>query len=220
MDISTLRAALSGAALFLSACAPDGAFDRAPVVIGPRGAGLLALDALAPAFGGAARQAESDCAMRYAVEALRARCVAPKGDRTALVSEMPRLRALAAAMAEAGAAAEEARFLSAMDALFDPLAGRAAPQGAAAARDFAAAERELAALLAAEGPGWGAGSFAAVMEAGGLPLNAAEAAALGRRLKAAEAARAEWRTANMRFSAALRALEAYEAALAAKETGE
>lgn len=220
MDIAALRAALSGASLLLSACAPDGAFERAPVAIGPRGAGLLALDALAPAFGGAARQSEEDCAMRYAIEALITRCVALKGDGAAFVSEMPRLRALAAAMAEAGVATEEARFLSAMDALFDPLAGRAAPQRGAAARDFAAAEQRLAALLAEEGPGWGAGSFAAVMDAGGRPLNAEEAAGLGLRLKAAEAARANWRTVKMRLSAALRALDAYEAALAAKETGE
>ncbi|MFN3261736.1 MAG: hypothetical protein ACE37J_14365 [Pikeienuella sp.] len=232
MNIPALRAALSGAALLLSACAPhwtpdgapdgapDGTPERAPVVIGPRRAGLLALDALAPAFGGAARPTEADCAMRYAIAALRARCVALAGDRAALVADLPRLRALAAAMAAVGAAAEETRFLAAMDALFDPLAGRSAPSGGVAARDFAAAERRLAALLAAPGPGWGAGSLASVMAADGPALRAAEAAALGPLVAAAEAARADWSAAAARAAAPLRALAAYEASLAAQETEE
>lgn len=220
MDSSPLRAALSGAAFLLSACAPDGAFERAPVAIGPRGAGLLALDALAPAFGGAARPAEAECAARYeALAALRARCAALNGNAAALSAELPRLRALAAAMAASGTAEEEARFLSAMDALFDPLAGRAAPSGGAASRAFAAAERRLAALLAADGPGWGAGSLAAVMAADGPALGAAEVEALGSRLAAAEAARAAWSAAKARAAAPLHALAVYEAALAARETG-
>lgn len=222
MQSILVRAALSGAALSLftlAACAPPTSRQTAPQERPPvdaasaRAAGLLALDALAPVWGGAA-QGGDDCVERYAAAPLFERCLKLKTDPAALSTDMPRLDALAAAAGADALSAADTEWLRAMDAVFDPLAGRA-PGGAV----FAAAERRMAQLLARDTPAFGASSLAEVMDPAGAPLSPAEAALLASRIARAEAARASWAREASKARATQAALADYATLLSAFQSG-